>query len=65
MQGLISPFSPQYLAGVKLLLMTLIPFRPLFSRVEFLITHLLASYLVPTCITLHLAVAKGSLLQYV
>lgn len=66
-QGLISPFLPQYLTGMKLLhtLMTLILFRLLFSRVEFLITHLLISYLVPTCITLHLAVVKGFLLECV
>jgi len=56
-QGLISALLPLYLTGVKLLrtLTTLILFRELFSRAEFLITHLLVSYLVPTCITLHLA----------
>lgn len=66
-RGLISPFLPQYLVGVKLLhtLTILILFRVLFSRVEFLITHLLTSYLVPTCITLHLAVLKGFLVKHV
>lgn len=40
------------------------PFQSaVFSRVEFLITHLLISYLVPTCIILHLAVVKGFLLE--
>lgn len=40
------------------------PFQSaVFSRVEFLITHLLISYLVPTCIILHLAVVKGFLLK--